>query len=104
MFLRWVLSSILCARRLLLKTFFGRLQDSTYKYFEVILVDIAHKVVREVRLKSHSMKDTSGRTAAAHVSDAIMLGQHAQPLSQNKPTIFAGPEDQLDCGPSAQAP
>jgi len=51
-FLRWVLSSIVYARRLLLKIIWGRLQDSTYKYYEIILVDIAHKVVREVRLDS----------------------------------------------------
>ena len=30
-------------------------QDSTYKYFEIILVDIAHKVVREVRLASFAI-------------------------------------------------
>ena len=29
------------------------LQDSTYKYYEIIMVDIAHKVIRQVRLLAH---------------------------------------------------
>ena len=29
------------------------MQDSTYKYYEVIMIDIAHKVVRMVRSALH---------------------------------------------------
>lgn len=45
----------------------GRGQDSTYKYFEVILVDIAHTAIRKVRF-------TTLRCLQSHTSGAANDG------------------------------
>ncbi len=93
------------------------MQDSTYKYFEVILVDPQHNAIRRVRFRLLVMPSVSCRyfsqmrTAGACIGKflsriACLLSQAASRLLLllNLFAATAGPAHQLDREPGAQAP
>ena len=94
-----------------------RAQDSTYKYFEVVLVDIAHTAIRKVCFRASCCLRTYAVCAARwwpghrHITPHSSASAGApvdRRASQAGPlTVLhggAGPAHKLDCGPRAQAP
>lgn len=88
------------------------LQDSTYKYFEIVMVDPHHKCVRKVGAIAglHLFwqgKDCSSVLDFASQTSCKLLLQCQRPkLPQSCCIILtaAGPAHQLDCKSCAQAP